>query len=504
MRIRDWHLCTTALITCLGVAGAARGAVITVVDVIPNAASAETGQNSEPSLAVDPLNPNMMISGAFSSTFVGGQVTSPYWKSIDGGATWSGFGSLPSLDKSLAWRQDGVAALTTTLNLAGANTSIGTFQSQATNFGAAINTFNPGQNLDQPWIRTGASGQTYVAYNNLSNAGGRTASMIVSANNGTTYGGQVTLETVNPTGGQDAPSVRQAVNGSTVYAAFTRWGTPSGVTGGTIFSGSQVVVVKSTNSGGSFPTSVNAATTTGYFDTPGGPQNSPLSVGQERVASDVAIAVDPNNASRVVVAYGDRTGTGQLQLKVIESTDGGSTWSSSKFTTSSSVRSALPGLSILANGDVGLLYLSYDPIANTLSQHLVTTTNDFATTDDSVLGTETNSTPTLDFNPYLGDFYDLTSVGDTFDGIFSASNNDNGNTVTGAMYQSAIFQRAFTGTLGTANFQLKDLSNNNVNTSIDPFVFSFTLNNVVVPEPGTLTLLGASLLGLAALRRRRQ
>jgi len=61
-----------------------------------------------------------------------------------------------------------------------------------------------------------------------------------------------------------------------------------------------------------------------------------------------------------------------------------------------------------------------------LSQHLVTTTDDFATTTDSLLGTETNTFPTSDFDPYLDDFYDLTSVGDTFDGIFSASNADNG------------------------------------------------------------------------------
>lgn len=478
---------------------AASAAPINVIDVIPNAASAETGQNSEPSLAVDPLNPNDMISGAFSSTFVVGGVSTPYWISTNGGATWSGFGTLPSDDKSLAWRQDGVAALTTTLNPVGANFEINTFQSGATNFGAAINTFNPGQSLDQPWVRTGPGGQTYLAYNNLSNFGasnGKTASIVVSGNNGVTYVSPVTLETVTPAGGQDAPSVRQAVNGSTVYAAFTRWGPSSGVTGGTIFPGSQVVVVKSTNAGASFSAGVSAATTTGYF---ANASNTPLTLGQERTSSDLAIAVDPNNANHVVLAYGSVPSSGQLQLNVVESTDGGATWSAPKFTTPLNVRSALPGITILANGDIGLLYAQYNPTTNTLSQHLLTTTDDFATSTDTLLGTESNATPIVLFFPYLGDFYDLTSVGDTLYGIFSASNADNG---TLASYPDATFQRDFSGIPDTASFQLTDLTGAPVAFSIDPFFFS--LNLAVVPEPTTLSLLGVSLFGLAMLRWRQR
>jgi hypothetical protein len=422
--------------------------------------------------------------------------------------TWSNFGGLGAFngetdDKSIAWAQNGSVAITAALNIINPASpgpkEINTYNSSATGFGAPVNTFNPNQNLDQPWIRTGPSGQTYEAYNNVSNAGGRTASIRASSNNGATFASPITLETVNPAGGQDAPSVRQAVNGSTVYAAFTRWGSViENDANGVRFGNSQVVVVKSTNSGASFSAGVSAATTTGYF---ANTSNTPLTLGQERTGSDVAIAVDPNNANHVVVAYGDApgaNGSGLLQLHVAESTDGGTTWTQ-KFTTSSAVRSALPGLSILANGDIGLLYAQYNPSTNALSQHLVTTTDDFSTSTDSLLGTQSNTFPTASFFPYLGDFYDLTSVGDTLYGIFSSSNADNG---TLASYPDATFQRDFTGIPGTGSFQLTDLTGAPVPYSIDPFFFSLDL--AAVPEPATLTLLGTSLLGLAVLHGRRR
>ena len=196
-----------------------------------------------------------------------------------------------------------------------------------------------------------------------------------------------------------------------------------------------------------------------------------------------------------------RTGPGRCSCTSSKSTDGGTTWTQ-KFTTSSAARSALPGITILTDGQIGLLYASYNPSTNSLSQHLVTTTDDFATTTDSLLGTESNATPPKDplQGEYLGDFYDLTSVGNTMYGIFSAGNDDNG---TLASYPSATFQRDFIGTPDTASFQLTDLNGNpfpSSSYSIDPFVFSFTSG---VPEPATLTLLGSALLGLAALRRRR-
>jgi hypothetical protein len=67
---------------------------------------------------------------------------------------------------------------------------------------------------------------------------------------------------------------------------------------------------------------------------------------------------------------------------------------------------------------------------------------------------------------------------------------------------NASFQRDFIGTPGAPSFQLVNLSGNPVNPSIDPFFFSDTISEAV-PEPSTLILFGAALLGLAVLHRRR-
>ena len=159
-----------ALIALLSAIPAARAAIINVVDVIPNSFSDEAHQNSEPSLAVNPLNTSQMIAGSFSQ-LIGSEergfvAETPFFKSTNGGTIWSDYGTLFTLDKSITWRRDGVAALATTLHPEGM--AIQTFSGTITgNFGAPINSFFPDQALDQPWIRTGPSGRTYVTYNNL-------------------------------------------------------------------------------------------------------------------------------------------------------------------------------------------------------------------------------------------------------------------------------------------------------------------------------------------------
>lgn len=468
---------------------------IRIVDIIPGSDSAETDQNSEPSLAVNPLDPQQIIAAAFGA--IGSTASTPYFQSLDGGATWADYATLDSVDKSLAWLADGSAFLTALLRLRlGFFTDILTYAGTPTSggFGSPINTFEPRRvdSLDQPWIRTGPSNHVYVAYNNLNNAGaaGETASVNVSTDGGNTFT-PVVIERLPAGGGQDAPAVRLAVNGNTVYAAFTRWtaALDTDSFGEQRFT-AQVVVVRSDDGGadgftalGSGGVGTVVAAPTGSF---ANTTNAPLTLGQERTGSEMALAVDPNDPGHLVIAYSDApgpTGSGQLQLIVAESFDSGQSWSS-KFLTPTSVRTAQPALAISADGTIGFLYDSYDPATDLLSQHLVQTSDDFATTSDTLLASETNATPTATFSPYLGDFFDLEALGTSFYGVFSASNADNGSNAQ--FLSGTTFERSFSGTPGSADFQLNDGAGNAVTASIDPFFFA--ANEIPCFRRGTLIL----------------
>ena|SRR6516164_4314448 len=138
--------------------------VFRVVDLIPQSDSAESDQNSEPSIAVNPLNPMQMFAGLFGAG--GGN---PYFVSTDGGATWSIFGTVAHGDTTSAWKVDGSAVLVATMI---PSPDFGPLDTRSVtvpggSLGAPINHY-VGSNLnDQPWLRTGASNHVYVAYNDL-------------------------------------------------------------------------------------------------------------------------------------------------------------------------------------------------------------------------------------------------------------------------------------------------------------------------------------------------
>jgi autotransporter passenger strand-loop-strand repeat protein len=287
---------------------------------------------------------------------------------------------------------------------------------------------------------------------------------------------------------QDAAAVRLAVNGATVYGAFTRWTSLLDFNGPTTSDSTEfrynadLYIVRSDDGGtdgfsalGSGGLGVNVASPTGWY---ANTSDESLTLGQNRTGagSELAIAVDPINDDHVVIAYGNAPGAsidaGELGLVVTESFDGGSSWTQKFATpvTSGGIKSSMPAVAIAADGMIAMLYCTYDPSIHQLSQQLLTTSDDFVTISDITLATELNTAAPFDVDPYLGDFYDITCIGNTFFGIFSAANADNGTDAS--FYSNTTFQRDFTGTAGTANFQLT-ANGNPVSYSIDPFFFSF-------------------------------
>jgi hypothetical protein len=127
-----------------------------LIDLIPNSDSAETFQNSEPSLAFNPLDPTQMVAGTFGSS------GASYFKSTDGGATWSDYGTEPSEDKTIAWEQDGSAVLTASItSVQSFNPFSDTIQVFAgitanSNLGSAINTTSGLRQCDDQQLHAGS------------------------------------------------------------------------------------------------------------------------------------------------------------------------------------------------------------------------------------------------------------------------------------------------------------------------------------------------------------
>jgi hypothetical protein len=519
MRYHPFAAAVAALLT----AGTAQAGFV-IVDVIPSSMSSETEQNSEPNIGVNPLNPNEAIISAFGTKTVNPSfsLNNPYFATANGGATWTQFDKLVHADTTLDYSPSGTAYM-------GRLTFDGNIQafSSANPPGktpwAPIVTSSISNDLDQPWLVTGrgvnpqdgtTKDRIYVAFNDVTGIkfgqpGPGTATVRLSTDGGASFS-NVVIDKGTPGVGEDDPAIRLAVNGNRVYAAFTRWNlTQLNNNSGFVFD-SEIVVVRD-DAGGTGATKFGAlgasgaGVTAAITQTPfTGTVDGPLSLGKERIGAGVSIAVDPKNPDRVLLAFSEVPGaaaSGQMRVRVMESLDGGQSWTT-KFVTTTDLnhRQALPSIAVSADGSVGLQYTAYDHITNKLEQHFLVTSDDFVTHTDSILERFTNGNVPLDITPYLGDYMDLVAVGNTFYGAFSSSNNLNdAEFLSGA----PLLQRDFIGDPSDGTFLLGSGSAP-VNFSIDPFFFAFNPSGdvvVAVPEPASLVLFGVGMTVLAAARR---
>jgi hypothetical protein len=273
---------------------------------------------------------------------------------------------------------------------------------------------------DQPTLsatRVGGQDQIFVTINDLSQPL-RTASIEYSLDGGVTFTRKV-IEKVNPALGFDLPPVESAVNGTSVYAVYER---VQGVTGAVHENNQRdfvvdVVVVKDDLTSPTFG-NFDGLGTNGVGVVIASNVIAPLGLlGQERLGSDLAIAISPDG-SQIYVAFAVSPNFDRPTVQVYQSSDGGQTWPSVYGTRD---KSALPVLAVAQNGAVGLMYTSYE--YGNLETHFTQTLNNFGNVGDTILSRFFDPAIAIQFDPYIGDFERVVAVGNTFYGTFSAGND---------------------------------------------------------------------------------
>lgn len=446
---------------------------IKVVNLVPASLSGESNQDSEPFLAIQSQNPQVMVASAFTPNPFSMTGNAPVYVSQDGGKTWV----LNAITPVQRMTCDITHAMATGENHPRGDLHAGTLacasgitldesESNDVSLSTTMNVQSTRGNVDQPFVRAlgvTSGDRIYVGINDFNQANGQTATIDVSVDGGATYK-SIPIE-ARKTSGQDGPSVRPAVaSDGTVYAAFFGWRKFDGKT-----ATSDIVVVRDDAAA----TGANPfrALTDPSDKLPGRvvvknasiPWSNAPSLGQERIGSTLSIAVDPNHSGTVYVSWADKGSNGDIYtLHVRSSTDRGVTWSKKDLPGTTIHNATNVALAVADNGVVGFLYQQL--AGGRWVTHLAQSHDGFMSSRDFVLATVPADQPAEQFLPYLGDYDYLLAVGNEFRGVFCANNTpDFAN-----FPQGVTFQRAADFT----SKKLNDGSGNPVPISIDPFFFS--------------------------------
>ena len=456
-----------------------------LVNMVPNSRSGETNQDAEPTITVDPNDFLRMAGAAFTWDNLSGSsmvtATAPIYVSTDRGNNWTMAFIVPSVVGSSFPTGDITLSFSSTAS-GGAHPSSWLYTgilSAATGrpmtvlrsqdpFGSTLMTTldTHSGNVDQPHTiaKTSGSGadRLYVGFNNGYSCiipGGRTATLDASQDAKVTTP-TFTLDVIEArnTACQDGfAEVAAPHEDGTVYAAFyANWS-----------SSPRLVVVRDDHWGaGASPfrdLTDPSDGVAGRFVTTALTLASGT-MGQNRLgASNVSIAVDPNNSDRVYVAWGDSNGSNSETIHVRRSVNRGVDWSADLVTVQSAMN---PQVAIDAIGVAGLLYQA---VVSGKWETRVAKTNDFDAAHfvmpGLLLASQSAATPIATYWPYIGDYASLVTAGNSFVGMFSASNApDKANFMTGVRYQREVdwtTHQLFTSSAHTTT----------VAASIDPFFF---------------------------------
>ena len=463
-----------------------------IVNILPASLSGDSSQTSEPNIAVNPANVNDMVATAFLPAPMGGSFA-PFFISTGGGSTWSlrtvvpGNGFVGTDDITVSFATSGGMLYVGTLN--GSTTHLQISRTSDFTSTTPLTVLVDRASEDQPWVVAGSvvvSGSSkdrvFVGNEDGNQPGGRTATVDVSQDAATAPApagfAPVQLEqrstVVIPSlgRGKDGPPIRTAFHADgTVYCAFQRWAS------GTFPNLNTDIVVCRDDHWGASAQPFQDLKDSG--DNVSGQRVATnrfiqfnATMGQERLGSDLAIAVDPSNSSNLYVAWCDRVGGPSgtdWTIHVSHSTTKGQSWSGDIRTITNAKN---PALAINSSGALGLLYQQFT--GTTWDTKLELTSNSWGTSvTPLVLHTAPSSTPASTFLPYIGDYVRLIAVGADFYGVFCGNNTPNmANFPNGVTYQR------------NANFTTHTLFANDgvtpVAPSIDPFFFRWSA--LVIPR----------------------
>jgi hypothetical protein len=485
---------------------------------------------NEPSLAVNPLNPNQIAiaSFAYGLTLQPGSNAS-LWYSTDGGADWGirfpiapqpSPGQFVPNDQVIAYDQSGVlhgAFLTFSfvngvllpqsppfLNIFHGST-VDPNADGVNGRPASVWQWNPNpvnldpksvNSSDRPWLALG-NGHAYVGYAAfLSNDGGNVEARVsASADNGATFTADNNINSTNNNGSlsvaaNPAPDVATDQLGN-VYSLY-EWGeTPFAKPGETTRVHYRLNM---SSDGGQTWKFTSFGGKAGGLDVDDGLslQNGALFGGANRTGFITALAADPTGR-HVYPVYGKEDANGVDRIWLAEfhpDGQGGLVERANPVALSvPGQRSALASVAVAANGTVFVMYDSFD--GTEFHVHLATSTDSGQTFTDQDLYDFTATGILFKFNGdnrILGDYQFLTAVGNNVYGTFAGRGNvvnpSTGINTTG--YMDPFF---FTATAQSLSTPLAPSS---------PTLVAGTFSPLASPVPGATAALLSSAASSAA------
>ncbi|MFJ7096527.1 Ig-like domain-containing protein [Streptomyces mirabilis] len=514
----------SALPNSLNHAAAQPRASAAPVSVVDATASASSVGGREPSIAVNPANPNQIVITRFDTTWDSGNADLLY--SDDGGQTWNNKASIPKppgladagaltpADQTIDYGRNGTlygAFLTCTLNTAGNGCTGARVVTGSTTdpTNAASWAWKPDSTTttqitsgtrvfaDQPWLRVNRDpnhadeDNVYVSYEDLRSTPAE-ARVAVSYNASPVDIAEDQSPGTVVTDTNTSAAIRLATDPRKgwVYALFqtgTGTGRPQSITyrlnrsadGG-----------KHWKLGGSSTDTDNQGIAVATADTFQGitsPTASSYKFGgvNALLGGINHAAVDPSNGD-VYVAYGAAV-SGNNQIRIRRLTDDGanSLTVGTEHNVSISTNAALPSVAVLDDGTVGVLYTTSDGTNSsgfpTFTAHLARSDDHGVTFTDTVLASFASPNKTDTTAPgqrELGDYQQLRAVGNAFYGAFpgtTAGTNPATTQPIDAIFFKTVPQATHTTLSSSAN------------ASAYGQPVSFTATVAPVPDSGTVS-----------------